>query len=199
VLGAYLVLATPGGVFLVWLILIGGLLGAFYTARPFEFKYHALGDLAVFISFGPAMVLGAYFVQAHHFSWKPVLYSIPIGLLVDAILHSNNLRDIVNDGAVKIKTVPILIGEKWAKIMYQALVFGAYLLTLLLVLASGLTAFALLVFVSLPMAIKAVSMVRHKESVPMKRFAMIDAATAQVHLAFGLLMVIGLVIRYFLN
>ena len=197
VIGAYLVLATPGGTFLIWLILIGGLLGVFYTAKPFEFKYHALGDLAVFISFGPAMVLGAYFVQAHHFSWKPVLYSIPIGLLVDAVLHSNNLRDIVNDGAVKIKTVPILVGEKWAKIMYQALVFGAYLITLLLVLASGLTAFALLVFVSLPLAIRVVNMVRHKERLPPERFAMVDAATAQVHLAFGVLMVIGLALHLF--
>ena len=196
VIGAYLVLTTPGGLFLVWLILIGGLLGVFYTAKPFEFKYHALGDLAVFISFGPAMVLGAYFVQAHHFSWKPLIYSIPIGLLVDAVLHSNNLRDIQNDGVVKIKTIPILIGEKWAKIMYQALVFGAYLITLLLVVAGGLTAFALLVFVSLPLAIKVVNMVRHKEKVPMERFAMIDAATAQVHLAFGLLMVIGLALSY---
>jgi len=198
VIGSYLVLATSGGAFLIWLILIGGLLGVFYTAKPFEFKYHALGDLAVFISFGPAMVLGAYFVQAHHFSWKPVLYSIPIGLLVDAVLHSNNLRDIVNDGEVKIKTVPILIGEKWAKIMYEALVFGAYLITLLLVVASGLTAFALIVFVSLPLAIKVVNMVRHKERVPPESFAMIDAATAQVHLAFGLLMVVGLALRYFL-
>ncbi len=197
VIGASLVLITPGGTFLIWLILVGGLLGVFYTAKPFELKYHALGDLAVFVSFGPAMVLGAYFVQAHHFSWKPVLYSIPIGFLVDAILHSNNLRDIVTDGAVKIKTVPILIGEKWAKLMYQALVLGAYLITLLLVLSCGLTAFALIVFVSLPLAIKAVNTVRHKESVPAERFAMIDAATAQLHLAFGLLMVLGLALGYF--
>jgi 1,4-dihydroxy-2-naphthoate octaprenyltransferase len=199
VIGAYLVLVTPGGTFLIWLILIGGLLGIFYTAKPFEFKYHALGDLAVFISFGPAMVLGAYFVQAHHFSWKPVLYSIPIGLLVDAVLHSNNLRDIASDGVVKIKTVPILIGEKWAKRMYQALVFGAYFIILLLVLSGGLTAFALLVFLSLPLAVKLVNVVRHKETVPAEKFAVIDAATAQLHLAFGLLMVIGLIIRYFIT
>jgi len=199
VIGAYLVLVTPGGTFLIWLILIGGLLGVFYTAKPFELKYHALGDLGVFVSFGPAMVLGASFVQAHHFSWKPVLYAIPIGLLVDAILHSNNLRDMVNDRVVEIKTVPILIGEKWAKLMYQALVYGAYLITLLLVVSVDLTAFALLVFLSLPLAIKVVNMVRHKESVPAEKFAMIDAATAQLHLAFGLLMVIGLAFGYFLR
>ena len=196
VIGAYLVLVTPGGTFLIGLILIGGMLGIFYTWKPFEFKYHALGDLAVFISFGPAMVLGAYFVQAHHFSWKPILYSIPVGLLVDAILHSNNLRDIANDGVVKIKTVPILIGEKRAKIMYMALVFGAYLFTLLLVLTGGMSSFALLVLLSLPLAVKVANVVRHKESVSPEKFALIDVATAQVHLAFGLLMVIGLGIRY---
>jgi 1,4-dihydroxy-2-naphthoate octaprenyltransferase len=199
IIGAYLVFVTPSGTLLIWLIVLGGLLGIFYTAKPFEFKYHALGDLAVFIAFGPAMVLGAYFVQAHHFSWTPVLYSIPIGLLVDAILHSNNLRDIASDRVVAIKTVPILLGEGWAKRMYQALVFGAYLITLLLVLAGGLTAFALLVFLSLPLAIKVSNMVRHKESVPAEKFALIDAATAQIHLTFGLLMVIGLALRYFIS
>jgi len=198
VIGAYLVLVTPGGAFLIGLILLGGLLGIFYTAKPFELKYHALGDLAVFISFGPAMVLGAYFVQAHHFSWKPILYAIPVGLLVDAVLHSNNLRDIANDEVVKIKTVPILIGEKRAKMMYQALVFGAYVATLLLVVLGSLTAFALLVLLSLPLAIRVVSMVRHKERVPPDQFALIDAATAQLHLCFGLLMVLGLALRYFL-
>jgi len=198
VIGAYLVLVTPGGTFLIGLILIGGLLGVFYTAKPFELKYHALGDLAVFVSFGPAMVLGAYYVQAHHFSWKPVLYAIPIGLLVDAILHSNNLRDMVNDSVVKIRTVPILIGEKRAKLMYQALVFGAHLITLLLVLSVDLTVFALLVFLSLPLAIKVVNLVRHKENVPTEKFAVIDAATAQLHLVFGLLMVLGLVLGYIL-
>jgi 1,4-dihydroxy-2-naphthoate octaprenyltransferase len=54
------------------------------------------------------------------------------------------------------------------------------------------------VFLSLPLAIKAVNMVRRKESVPMEIFATIDAATAQVHLAFGLLMVVGLALRWFL-
>ena len=194
--GAYLVWATPGGVFLIGLILLGGLLGIFYTAKPFELKYHALGDLAVLISFGPAQVRGAYFVQAHHLYWKPILYSIPVGLLVDAVLHSNNLRDIENDRVVQIKTVPILIGEKRAKIMYQALVFGAYLSTLILVALGSLNAFALLVLLSLPPAVKVVNMVRRKERMPADQFALIDAATAQVHLAFGLLMVIGLALRW---
>lgn len=195
-IGAYLVYVTPGGVFLIWLILIGAVLGVFYTAGPIQFKYRALGDVAVFVSFGPAMVLGAYFVQAHRFSWLPVLYSIPVGLLVDAILHSNNLRDIASDKAVGIKTVPILIGENRAKAMYYGLVFGAYGTTLLLILFAGLTVFSLIVFLSFPLALRAARMVRHKDQMPVEQFAMIDAVTAQVHLAFGLLTVICLVLQY---
>jgi 1,4-dihydroxy-2-naphthoate octaprenyltransferase len=195
-IGAYLVHATPRGTFLIWLILIGGGFGVFYTAKPIEFKYKALGDIAVFVSFGPAMVLGAYYIQAHRFSWLPVLYALPIGLLVDAVLHSNNLRDIANDQAVNIKTVPILIGESRAKALYYGLVFGAYVATLALILFAGLTLFSLIVFLSLPLALRTAKMVRHKDNLPVRQFAMIDAATAQLHLAFGLLTVISLVVHY---
>jgi len=194
-IGAYLVYVTPGGLFLVGLVVIGGGFGVFYTAGPVEFKYRALGDVAVFFSFGPAMVLGAYYVQAHRFSWLPVLYALPVGLLVDAILHSNNLRDIANDRAVNIKTVPILIGESRAKTMYYALVFGAYGTTLLLIAFAGLPLFSLMVFFSLPLAVKVTRMVRHKDHLPAREFAVIDAATAQLHLAFGLLMVLSMVLH----
>jgi 1,4-dihydroxy-2-naphthoate octaprenyltransferase len=195
-IGAYLVNATPGGTFLIWLILIGGIFGVFYTAGPVEFKYRALGDIAVFLSFGPAMVLGAYYVQAHRFSWVPVLYALPVGLLVDAVLHSNNLRDIASDKVVNIKTIPILIGEKGAKSMYYGLVFGAYATTVGLILFADLTLFALIVFLSFPLAVRAAGMVRRKGNLPAGQFAMIDAFTAHVHLAFGLLLVISLVVQY---
>jgi 1,4-dihydroxy-2-naphthoate octaprenyltransferase len=198
-IGAYFVLSTPNGLFLLWLILIGGIFGVFYTAGPVEFKYRAFGDVAVFVSFGPAMVLGAYYVQAHHFSWGPVLYALPVGLLVDAILHSNNLRDIQNDRAVHIKTVPILIGERRAKGLYYGLVFGAYFLTLLLVAISKFSVFTLLILLSLPLAIKVVNMVRRKDVLPTEQFVMIDAATAQLHLSFGILMIVGLLIHLLLR
>lgn len=194
-IGLYLVFVTPNGLFLLGLIFIGGILGVFYTAHPIAFKYRALGDIAVFISFGSAMVLGAYYVQAHDFSWAPVLYALPIALLVDAILHSNNLRDIANDEAVHIKTIPILVGEKVSKWIYYALIFGAYVLIVVLIVWAGLPSLSLLTLLSLPLAIKLVKMVRDKEKMPEKEFAMIDAATAQFHLTFGMLMILSLIIH----
>lgn len=198
-IGLYLVSVTPNGLFLLGLIFIGGILGVFYTAQPFAFKYRALGDIAVFISFGSAMVLGAYYVQVHRFSWAPVLYALPIALLVDAILHSNNLRDIESDEVVHIKTIPILIGEKASKWVYYGLIFGAYVLILILIVWAGLPMLSLLTFLSLPLAIKLVKMVRDKEKMPEKQFAMIDAATAQFHLTFGVLMIISLIIHLLIH
>ncbi len=191
-IGAYFVITIPNGTFLVWLIFVGGLLALFYTAKPVALKYHAFGDIAVFIAFGSAMTLGAYFVQAHKFSWSPIIFAMPLGLLVDAILHSNNLRDIDHDRTAEIVTVAMMLGERRAKNMYYALVFGAYLLTFALVLTTKLPAVAMVTWLSLPLAVKMARTVERKELLTPDRFRTIDAATAQVHLAYGLLLVLSL-------
>ncbi|MCX5808298.1 MAG: 1,4-dihydroxy-2-naphthoate octaprenyltransferase [Proteobacteria bacterium] len=198
-IGIYIAASIPNGGVLIWIILIGAVLGLFYTAEPFSFKYHALGDLAVFISFGPAMTLGAYFVQAHHFSWAPVLYAIPVAFLVDAILHSNNLRDIKNDSVVNIKTVAIVIGERNSKFMYYGLVLSAYVSVVVLIIANGLPAISLITLLSLPLALKLIRLVNLKNRVPeqQQQFVMIDAATAQLHSVFGILFLISLLVQHF--
>ena len=163
-IGIYIAASIPNGMYLILIIIIGAVLGLFYAAEPFSFKYHALGDLAVFISFGPAMTLGAYFVQAHHFSWTPVLYAIPAAFLVDAVLHSNNLRDIKNDSVVNIKTVAILIGEQNSKRMYYGLIISAYISVILLITANGLPTVSLITLLSLPLALKLIRIVKHKNN-----------------------------------
>ncbi len=191
IIAAYLIVTIPKGMFLFWLVLIGFILGAFYTMAPFKFKYRAMGDVAVFIAFGSAMTLGAYFVQAQHFSWSPILFALPMALLVIAILHSNNLRDIANDAVVNIRTIPILIGESRAKALYYIFLIGAYILIPILVIFAALPWLSLLTVISLPLALKAIKMVQEKNIMPPEKFAMIDAMTAQLHMVFSLLFIIS--------
>ena len=198
-IGAFFILALPGGSSLIWLIALGAFLGFFYTAKPFVIKYRALGDIAVFLAFGPAMCLGAFFVQAGHYSWTPVVYSIPVALLVDAVLHGNNLRDIKNDSAVDITTLPMMIGEENAKRMYYVLLIGAYTAVPLLIIFARLTWFSLLTFASLPLAIKLIKTVKNKQNLPEPEFASIDARTAQFHCAFSILFIISIVIGHLTN
>ena len=189
----------PRGITLIWLVAIGAFLGFFYTAKPFVIKYRALGDLAVFLAFGPAMCLGAFFVQANYYSWSPVFYAIPVALLVDEVLHSNNLRDIKSDKIADITTLPIMIGEENAKKMYYGLIIGAYIAILALIFFAHLTLTSLLTFVSLPLAIKSIKAVQNKQNTPPEEFATIDARTAQFHSAFSLLFIVSIIIGYFIN
>lgn len=197
-IGVYLY--TVAGTWIIYLTLFGLLSAIFYTAKPLALKYKALGDLQVIISFGLGMTLGAYIVQTKEFSYMPLLFSIPIGLLIDAILHSNNIRDIKFDGKFGVKTLPILVGEKISIKLFYGMILGAYLILLVFVVLNMLPWFALLALVTLPLALKIVKMSDEFPPDGMERFEYGTKhimMTAQLNMMFGLSLVIGLLISYF--
>jgi len=196
-IGIYLY--TQAGIWILYLSLFGLLSAIFYTAKPLALKYKALGDLQVIISFGLGMTLGAYIVQTGQFSYMPLLFSIPIGLLIDAILHSNNIRDINFDGKFGVKTLPILIGEKLSIKVYYILILGAYVSIIIFVALKMLPWFALLSLITLPLAMKLVKM---SDGFPAEGIARFEYGTkhimmtAQLNMMFGLTLVLGLLISY---
>ncbi len=195
-IGLYFVIVLPNKFVLIILIIVGAFLGIFYTASPIGLKYYALGDISVFLAYGPVMTLGAYFVQTVSFSWTPILFSLPLAFLVDAVLHGNNLRDIENDSVVNIKTVPIILGEKKAKKVYYVLIFSAYISQILLIIFADMPYYTILTLFSFPFAIKLLRMVKNKEKIDKKVFALIDMYTSQFHLIFGVLIIAGFFVSY---
>ena len=101
--------------------------GYFYTAPPFEYKYQALGVPLVFLLMGPLMVEGSYFAMTGAWSIQALVVSIPVGLLVAAILDGNEWRDIGEDTRAGIRTLSGGIGKEYAHYLYVALVLGAYM------------------------------------------------------------------------
>ncbi|MFQ3597479.1 MAG: 1,4-dihydroxy-2-naphthoate octaprenyltransferase [Chloroherpetonaceae bacterium] len=197
-IGAYFIIdAKEQAHVLIYLVLFGALSAYFYTAPPLSLKYRGLGDLQVILSFATLMMFGAYFVQTKEFSWLPILYSIPIGLLVDDILHINNLRDIPADRKANISTLAIWLGENGAKKFHYLLSFGAFVSLPLLVLFAKLTPFALLAFLALPAAIKLSKEVQALQQPNVD--PMIVARAAQLHAQFGVLMILGLIIGIFVQ
>lgn len=73
--------------------LAGFLAGFLYTAPPIRLVHRGLGELIVGLGFDPIIVLGSYWVQAQRLSIEPLLASLPIGLLVSAILYINEVPD----------------------------------------------------------------------------------------------------------
>lgn len=177
----------------VALLGILGLLAGFgYSAPPLGLKYRALGVPAVFSLMGPIMVGGAYFVITGSMTLQPLLASIPIGLLVAAILHGNEWRDIVEDARYGIGTLSAHIGRRWAHRGYVALVTGAYLALSLGVLLGALPTTSLLALLSLPIMVRSIRASELGLQGQQRAIAKIDLETAQLHAAFGLLFAAGL-------
>ena len=177
------------GFVLLPLIAGGLLLGTGYTAAPSQFKYRALGDLAVFMAFGVGITVGAYVVQTGSLSWTPVAYSLPMGFLIAAILHGNNLRDIESDRRAGIRTLAMLLGPRRARLAYAGMLTAAYLSVIASVAAGWISPVGLLCLLTLPLAGGAVRIVM-AGGPPL---IVIDMRTAQLQMAFGLLMILGIV------
>jgi len=186
-LGLYL--AATRGCLILGLALLGAAASITYTAPPFKYKYKALGELSVFLMWGPLMVEGAYFVQRQTLSMKAFWVSLPFGVLVTLVLLVNNIRDVHYDQRKGIRTLPMLIGRHRAKALYRALVLVAYAGIVCMSLVGPLRFWSLIVLLSLPMAYR---LLRQMDDVLPSDA---DARTAQLDTAFGVLLVISLVLE----
>lgn len=185
-------LVSMSGPAIWYLMAAGAALGIFYTVPPIGLKYRALGDIAVFLAFGPLMALGAYYVQTSQLDWLPVWLSLPVGLLTIAILHGNNYRDIAEDRAAGYHTVASLLGPRGSAFYYVVLLAGAYLSTLIFIGLQWLPVWSAAVLLTLPLAWRNIRVAFNHARVA---FSFLDLLTAQLHLLFSLALVAGLILQ----
>jgi len=172
-----------------------GALGAiWYTSGNASAKYNALGTPLVFIMMGIGYVCGAYLIQAGTVSWQAVLVSLPIGFLVTAILQANDTRDIAEDRAIGIRTASIALGATGARAYYSFLLFAPYATIVILALMHITPWLSLLPLITLPLAFGlhrifwSVRDEKHEALMPTVE------GTAKLHLAFGVLMSLGVLL-----
>ena len=112
-----------------WLVAVGAVCMAAawtYTGGPLPYGYRALGEVFVFIFFGPVAVVGTTFVQTGTLAGLAFAVSVPIGLLIVAILVVNNLRDLAGDAAVGKRTLAVLLGDRATRIAFAGLFVVAF-------------------------------------------------------------------------
>ncbi|MBN2472001.1 MAG: 1,4-dihydroxy-2-naphthoate octaprenyltransferase [Anaerolineae bacterium] len=187
-IGLYLL--AHSGPLLLWIGLGGVLVVILYTAGPFPLAYHGLGELTVFVFMGPLMILGAYYVMAGgQVSETALLAGIPVGFMVAAIMHANNIRDIEADRAASKHTLAARFGLRFARGFYVFLVGGAYVATGAMILAGVMPWPVLLVGVTLPEAYRLIVLFSTQTEVaPLHQG---QGRTARLHGQFGLWLVIG--------
>jgi 1,4-dihydroxy-2-naphthoate octaprenyltransferase len=135
-----LLLATDGEFNLLFgLFLLTGIMAIVaaikYTVGKRAYGYSGLGDVAVFIFFGPVAVIGTFllcdgFVFEWEKDWSVLLPASAAGLLSTAVLNTNNIRDIINDKASGKYTIPVKIGLKNARLYHTILIGTAFMLFL---------------------------------------------------------------------
>lgn len=144
--GAYFVLSWGSPALI--LLALGAFFVLFYT---YPLKYFGLGEIAVLIVWGPLMIGGGYYVITGDWSWNVVLAGLPYALGVTGVIFGKHIDKIEPDRAKGIHTLPVLLGEKNARIALLGMTILQYLLVFYLVLIGFFTPVMLVVVLSYPM------------------------------------------------
>lgn len=181
------------GLVMVWLtgwpLLAFGITGIALSLLYPPLKYNALGDTTILICYAILPTLGTTYVATGAVQWPVLWVALPIGLITMAILHANNTRDIVTDRRAGIRTFASLAGRRADQVLYCAEVLLPYLWVVLCAAIGTLPWWTLIVWLSLPLAWRNAVIMATQCDRQTTTYTRLDEFTAQLQMAFSLLLV----------
>jgi len=198
-LGALLgsVVAVSSSPYIFLLGIIGLLCAFFYSATSRSLSSITFGELVGFFIYGPLITLGAYLTQRSGFTnisalVSVLLYSIPLGLLVAAVIHVNNMRDVESDLQAGKRTLASIMGLDLSQALYILLILGAFAIITALGIPRGAPHLVLIVWWTLPTLAVAITGVLRADMPGSLHVAMQE--TLKLVSFFALLLIAALVI-----
>jgi 1,4-dihydroxy-2-naphthoate octaprenyltransferase len=155
-------------------------------------KYHALGDLDIFLTYSVLPILGTSFVATDYMHKEVLWLMLPIGLITVGILHVNNSRDMEQDSRAGIKTFAMLIGKRASVVFYIAELILPFVAILVAAISGAMPWWSLVVVVALKPALDNCRAMLNLPTEGMKALVGVDEKTAQLQLMFSLLLSISL-------
>jgi len=128
--GVYALFATSFDPVVIGLFAYGAVMLLLYT---YPLKYFALGELTIFLIWGPVMIGGVYLVLTHAWSWYVTLAGVPFGLSVASINVGKHIDKMTEDRAKGVHTMPVLVGQTAARWINFSFIVLAYLVTFYLI------------------------------------------------------------------
>ena len=130
---------------------LGGLfVSVFYVAPPIRLKHHGLGEPGVFLVWGPLMVVGTFFVATGALPGWVWIASLPYAILVTTVLFGKHIDKIAADTKKGVRTMPVLLGEKNARLVAQLLMIAFYPIVLLAAAVGWIGPWVALVVLGIP-------------------------------------------------
>lgn len=171
-------------------------LAILYSLPPFSLAYRGLGEITVGLVFGPLVLNGMYVTLTGHFDLLPILASLPLGLLIANVLWINQFPDYEADLAGGKRNGVVRMGKEKSVRVYALLFAAAYVSLAVLALVSGKMLF-LINFLTIPLAIKAVrNAAANYDDIALLISS--NAATVQIYLLTGILMISAALIEFLL-
>ena len=175
-------------------VLLVGAAGVLLTVLYSFLKYHALGDLDIFIIFGILTVLGSTAAATGAIVWDALVLSVPLGIITVSVLHANNTVDIETDGAAGIKTFAMLLGAKASSILYRVYMVLPFLCIVVSVCVGWLHPLALICLIAAVPAWKNFAQAGQFAQKGLDAMKGLDQGSAQMQLVFSGLLSLGLLV-----
>jgi len=188
-IGIYLTVQT--GVLVIILAFLGFLIAFFYVGSPLRLIYRGLGEIAIFLAYGPLMVLGSYYIQSLKVDAVAIFSSLIPGTLILSLAILNEIPDYYQDMLAGKRNIVVRFGKEKSGTLYMTTLFSSYGLILLGVAIQVLPWLSLLTLLSLPLALKGSSLVSRYYDEPAKLLPAVNN-TALNYLAVNAILVISL-------
>lgn len=190
--GIALVMLT--GLPLLWI----GIAGAACTLLYPFMKYNALGDVIILLTYAFLPTIGTSFIVTGAISWNVLWVALPIGLITDGILHSNNTRDIQHDSRADIRTFAMIIGGRWSAYLYGFEMLFPFVWVGVCSIIGIMPLWTIIIFLTLPIAIGCSRTMMNSMEGGAGVIADLDMRTANLQMLFSLLLSAAFVLGRFI-
>ncbi|WP_379145729.1 prenyltransferase [Paenibacillus sp. sgz500992] len=192
------VLSIYSGWEILWFVAVGALIAYFYVAPPLRFGYRGKGysEFAIFVAFGIMPVLGSYFVQTGEFSLKPVLLSVPVGLLTTLLLFNHHFLHWKADEQAGKRTLVVVWGERKSLIFSRVLLYTSYASLIVCVGFGVLPVYALLALLTAVAPVHVYRGLQPQNASP--AYLPLMGASQQASVRCGTIMAVALLIQGFM-
>jgi 1,4-dihydroxy-2-naphthoate octaprenyltransferase len=148
-------LSLEMGIVVFWIALAGALISVFYSAKPLRFAYHGIGELMMFLGYGPIITTWAYYVHAGAITGEILLIGAVPGLLMWTMILINEIPDYEEDRAAGKKNIVYRLGPKNTKNLFIVSLAAVYVYVAILLVAGVLPPLSALAFLGVPLAVAA--------------------------------------------